>query len=268
MGLVLGRKPDHETLNLFFLVKWLVGDERYLVCVRRLRLGSFRTRWVSPLCSATSGCSCVRSSMRVLNLWLLIALEWLHDCCHLVLSCALRRAGLQHYAAAKRMVMAAWMLHGACVVEEAGARNLELIFLCKVVAAGDERYLVCAAVAAGVVLDVMGSSSVFCNQWLLCVRSSMGVLNLWLQIELEWLHDCCHLVLPCALRCAGFATLCCETQKRIVMAASRLLAAAAACVIHRNTIVLCSWFSWIVIIGVAASRLRKWFASRFSQFWR
>jgi len=23
-------------------------------------------------------------------------------------------------------------------------------------------------------------------------------LNLWLQIALEWLHDCCHLVLPCA----------------------------------------------------------------------
>jgi len=34
--------------------------------------------------------------------------------------------------------------------EEAGARNL-VVFPCKVVAAGDERYLVCAAVAAGVV---------------------------------------------------------------------------------------------------------------------
>ena len=34
-------------------------------------------------------------------------------------------------------------------------------------AAGDERYLLCAAVAAGVF-------------W-----------NLWLQIALEWLHECC-----------------------------------------------------------------------------
>ena len=42
----------------------------------------------------------------------------------------------------------------------------------------------------------------------------MRFLNLWLQIALEWLHDCCHLVLPL-----------------VVMAASRLLGAAAACVI-------------------------------------
>ena len=40
------------------------------------------------------------------------------------------------------------------------------IFPCKVASAGDEKYLVCAAVAAGVVPDVMGSSSVFCNKWL------------------------------------------------------------------------------------------------------
>ena len=43
--------------------------------------------FVPPLCSATSGCVYVRSSMRFLNLWLQIALEWLHDCCHLVLPC-------------------------------------------------------------------------------------------------------------------------------------------------------------------------------------
>ena len=41
-----------------------------------------------------------------------------------------------------------------------------------------------------------GSSSVFCNEWLFlcsCVRSSMRFLNLWLQIALEWLHECCML---------------------------------------------------------------------------
>ena len=57
------------------------------------------------------------------------------------------------------------MLHGLCFREEAGARNL-VVFPCKVVAAGDERYLVCAAVAAAVVPDAIGSSSVFCNEWL------------------------------------------------------------------------------------------------------
>ena len=36
---------------------------------------------IPPMCFATSGCSCVRSSMRFLKLWLQIALEWLHECC-------------------------------------------------------------------------------------------------------------------------------------------------------------------------------------------
>ena len=47
-------------------------------------------------------------------------------------------------------------------------------FACKVAAAGDERYLLCAAGAAAVVPDVMCSSSVFCNEWLCsCVSSCM-----------------------------------------------------------------------------------------------
>ena len=57
------------------------------------------------------------------------------------------------------------MSHGLCFGEEAGARNL-VVFPCKVAAAGDERYLVCAAVAAGVVPDAIGSFYVFCNKWL------------------------------------------------------------------------------------------------------
>ena len=62
--------------------------------------------------------------MRFLKLWWQIALEWLHECCM-----------------------------GYVLGEEAGARNLVFlcIFPCKVVAAGDERCLVCAAGAAGVV---------------------------------------------------------------------------------------------------------------------
>ena len=63
-----------------------------------------------------------------------------------------------------------------CFGEEAGARNL-VVFPCKVVAAGDERYLVCAAVAVGVVPDVMGFSSVFCNEWLCLCASFYAFLE-------------------------------------------------------------------------------------------
>ena len=58
--------------------------------------------------------------MHFLKLWLQIALEWLHECCMGVL----------------------W----------GGSRSTKpCVFPCKVAAAGDERYLVCAAGAAGVV---------------------------------------------------------------------------------------------------------------------
>ena len=49
------------------------GDERYLLCAA----GAGAVVVVPSLCFAKSGCSCVRSSMRFLNLWLQIALEWL-----------------------------------------------------------------------------------------------------------------------------------------------------------------------------------------------
>ena len=83
MGYVLGRKPDQEKKK----IKWLRPAVKGTSCVRQVRLRSFRTRLVPPLCSGTSGCVCVRSSARFLNLWLQIALWWLHDCCHLVLPC-------------------------------------------------------------------------------------------------------------------------------------------------------------------------------------
>ena len=102
---------------VFFRVKWLQPAMKGTSCVRRVRLGSFGSFYV--FCN--NRCSCMRSSMRFLKLWLQIALEWLHE-----------------------------MLHAVCCGEEAGARNL-CVFPCKVAAAGDERYLVCAAGAAGVV---------------------------------------------------------------------------------------------------------------------
>ena len=82
---------SRSTKPFFFCVKWLQPAMKGTSCVWRLRLRSFRAQWVPPLCSATSGCSCVRSSLRFLNLWLQIALEWLHDCCHLVLPMCVER---------------------------------------------------------------------------------------------------------------------------------------------------------------------------------
>ena len=66
--------------RVFFRVKWLHATMKGTSSVRRVRLGSFCARIVPPMCFATSGCVCVRSSMRFLNLWLQIALEWLLHC--------------------------------------------------------------------------------------------------------------------------------------------------------------------------------------------
>ena len=79
-GLCFGEEAGARN-RVFFRVKWLQPAMKGTSSVRRLRLGSFRTRLVPSMCFATSDCSCVRSSMRFLKLWLLIALEWLHECC-------------------------------------------------------------------------------------------------------------------------------------------------------------------------------------------
>ena len=70
-----------------------------------------------------------------------------------------------------------------------GSRSTKpCVFPCKVAAAGDERYLVCAAGAAGVVsCRELVPSMCFATSGCVCVRSSMRFLNLWLQIALEWL---------------------------------------------------------------------------------
>ena len=62
---------------------------------------------------------------------------------------------------ADRIGMAAWAMFWG------GSRSTKpCVFPCKVAAAGDERYLVCAAGAAGVVSVANCSSYVFCNEWL------------------------------------------------------------------------------------------------------
>ena len=61
-------------------------------------------------------------------------------------------------------------MDAVCVGEEAGGggsrRTKPSIFPYKVAAAGDKRHFACAAGAAAVAPSVMGSSSVFCNEWL------------------------------------------------------------------------------------------------------
>ena len=133
-GLCFGEEAGAQN-RVFFRVKWLQPAMKGTSSVRRLRLGSFRTRLVPSMCFATSACSCLRSSMRFLKLWLLIALEWLHECC-------------MGYALGRK------------------PEHETVFFSCKAAAAGDERYLVCAAVAAGVVPDAIGSFYVFCNKCL------------------------------------------------------------------------------------------------------
>ena len=89
------------------------GDERYLVCAA----GAAAVVVVPSMCFATSGCSCVRSSMRILKPWLQIAMEWLHECC-------------MGYVLGRK--------------PEHETLCFSMFFPCKVAAAGDERYLVCA----------------------------------------------------------------------------------------------------------------------------
>ena len=216
-GLCVGEEAGARNL-VFFRVKWLQPAMKGTSSVRRLRLRSFLSRIVPPMCFATSGCSCVRSSMRFLKLWWQIALEWLHD--------------------------VAWALCWG------GSRNTKpCVFPCKVAAAGDERYLVCAAVAAAVV-SVANCSSYMCfaTSGCSCVRSSMRFLKLWWQIALEWLHDVAWALCsggsrstkPCVFprkvisdAIARSSIVFCNSVSadRIVVAASRLLGAAAACVI-------------------------------------
>ena len=83
-GLCFGEEAGARN-RAFFRVKWLQPTMKGTSSVRRVRLRSCCARIVPPMCFATSGCVCVRSSMRFLNLWLQIALEWLLHCRHLML---------------------------------------------------------------------------------------------------------------------------------------------------------------------------------------
>ena len=229
-GLCFGEEAGAQNL-VFFRVKWLQPVMKGTLCVRRLRLQSFGSFYV--FCN--NGCSCVRSSMRFLKLWLRIALEWLHECCmgfvlgrkpeHETLCFSVWSGCSRRWKVPRvcggcgcgRLVPSmcfatmvvpvcvvlcvSWScgcncgshwngcMNVACCVLWGGSRSTKpCVFLCKVAAAGDERYLVCAAVAAA-----FGSFYVFCNNGGSCVCSSMRFLKLWLRIALEWVHECCML---------------------------------------------------------------------------
>ena len=156
-GLCCGEEAGARNL-VFFRVKWLQPAMKGTSSVRRVRLGSFCARIVPPMCFARNGCSCVRSSMRFLKRWLQIALEWVHEC---------------------------YMLWG-------GSRSTKpCVFPCKVAAAGDERYTSSVRrVRLGSFCARIVPPMCFARNGCSCVRNSMRFLKLWLQIALEWLHEC------------------------------------------------------------------------------
>ena len=101
MGYVLGRKPEHVTKPCVFPCKVAAGDdERYLVCATGA--AGVALSFFLPQCNGGLKllwvCLCVRSYRlyRVFwNLRLQIALEWLHDSCHLVFCCCSVRRYVQ-----------------------------------------------------------------------------------------------------------------------------------------------------------------------------
>ena len=107
--------------------------------------------------------------------------------------------------------MAAWMLHGVCFGEVAGARN-RVFFLCRGASAGAEKYLVCAAGAAALV-----SSS---NQFslgvlqrvvvhvcvLLCARCIRGCRSQCNDcVKVAWCRGCaCNTIVFCSSHCESY----------------------------------------------------------------
>ena len=138
-GLCFGEEAGARNL-VFFRVKWLQATMKGTSCVRRLRLRSFGSFLCAAVCNNALGVFCVRSSMRVLELWLQIALEWLHD--------------------------VAWAMFWG------GSRSTKpCVFPCKVAAGDDERYLVCATGAAAVVWFLLAACVLQAALGCLCVRS-------------------------------------------------------------------------------------------------
>ena len=152
-GLCCGEEAGARNL-VFFRVKWLQETMKGTSCVRRVRLRSF---WFL-LCVL---------QQEVVPVCVVLFVSWISGCRSQWNGC---------------MTVAWAMLWG-------GSRSTKpCVFPCKVAAGDDERYLLCAAGAAAVVLV---PPLCFATRGCSCVRSSIRFLNLWLQIAVEWLHDCC-----------------------------------------------------------------------------
>ena len=106
--------------------------------------------------------------------------------------------------AAKWIVMAAWMLHGACVGEEAGGRNL--VFSLE---SGSGRRWKVPRVCGG-----CGFDRFEVNRFRFCVLQQV-VVPACVILCVSWICDCrshwngCMIV---ATWCCKFATWCCETH--------------------------------------------------------
>ena len=169
---------SRSTKPCVFPCKVAAGDDdRYLVCVTGAAAvglsffflpqcnGGLKLLWV---------CLCVRSFRVFRNLRLQIALEWLHDCCHLVFWCCSVRRQVQVCELMLRTLLS-WLHDVAWAMFWGGSRSTKpCVFPCKVAAADDERFLVCATGAAAVGLSFFLPQ---CNGGLkllwvcLCVRS-------------------------------------------------------------------------------------------------
>ena len=217
-------------------------------CVRRVRLRSFQGR--------------IGSLSVFCNEWLFVCV-WFY--------------AFVDSLVADRHVMAAWMLHGACVGGKGGARNL-VFFHCKVPsagAAGDGSYLLCATGAAAVVSRlnrflvcvlqwvVVHVCMILCVCWLCGCRSQCsGCMNVaW---GLYWEES--RSTKPCDFQCkvpsAGAAgdgsyLLCATGAAAVVSRSNRFL----VCVLQWVVVLMCAWFYAFVdsvvadLIVMAASRL-------------
>ena len=186
-GACVGEEAGARNL-VFFRVKWLQPTMKGTSCVRRLRLRSVCLFFclIVTVASSCFGCACACVVTRRFGIFGGVAM-CVDTCRFATWCCETHCNGCMNVA---------W---GLCW---GGSRSTKpCVFPCKVAAADDERYLLCAAVAAAVCLPLFlpHCNGGFKLLWVcLCVRSYRVFWNLWLQIALEWLHDCCHLVLPCA----------------------------------------------------------------------
>ena len=162
-GLCFGEEAGAPNL-VFFRVKWLQPTMKGTSSVRRVRLRSFCARIVPPMCFATSRCVCVRSSMRFLNLMVADCIGMAASLSSFDVATCVDRCG---FATGCCETHCNGCMNVAWAMFWGGSRSTKpCVFPCKVAAADDERYLVCATGAAAVVLCANCSSYVFCNEWL------------------------------------------------------------------------------------------------------